>query len=93
MSARALAAGFHSAVADLIGELARRERQESGIDVVALTGGVFQNVILVGLARRALERDGFSVLTHRLVPPNDGGLALGQAAVVASLGARSRRSK
>jgi hydrogenase maturation protein HypF len=83
-SRRAMATGFHIAVADLIAELARRERQETGINVVALTGGVFQNVLLADLACRKLDTDGFEVLTHRLVPPNDGGLALGQVAVAAA---------
>ena len=81
---QAMAAGFHLAVARLIGDLARRERQETGINVVALTGGVFQNVLLADLASRQLEKDGFEVLTHRLVPPNDGGIALGQLAVAAA---------
>ena len=49
--------------------------------MVALSGGVFQNTLLLHLARRNSRRGNFSVLTHRLVPPNDGGLALGQAAI------------
>ena len=77
----AMAAGFHAAVARLIGDVAVRQRAQTGIEVVALSGGVFQNVLLLGLARRELEAHGFEVLTHRAVPPNDGGLALGQAAV------------
>jgi hydrogenase maturation protein HypF len=81
---QAMAAGFHRAVANLIGDLASREREESGINVVVLTGGVFQNVLLADLASRQLEADGFEVLTHRLVPPNDGGIALGQLAVAAA---------
>ena len=76
-----IAAGFHVAVADLITEVAGRLRDETGVDRVALTGGVFQNVLLLSLARRALHERGLQVLTHRIVPPNDGGLALGQAAV------------
>jgi hydrogenase maturation protein HypF len=79
-----MAAGFHGAVAKLVVDLAREERQQTGINVVALTGGVFQNVILTGLVERQLEADGFDVLTHRLVPPNDGGIALGQVAVAAA---------
>ncbi len=77
----AMAAGFHAAVAHVIGDVAERQRTRAGIDVVALSGGVFQNALLVGLARRELEARHFVVLTHRVVPPNDGGLALGQAAI------------
>jgi hydrogenase maturation protein HypF len=54
------------------------------VSVVVLTGGVFQNALLSARAADALERRGFTVLLHRLVPCNDGGLALGQA-YVASL--------
>ncbi len=77
----AMAGGFHAAVARVIGDAAERQRVRAGIDVVALSGGVFQNVLLLGLARRELEARHFHVLTHRVVPPNDGGLALGQAAI------------
>jgi len=80
----AVAAGFHAAVAGLIGRLARELSGVTGIDRVALSGGVFQNVLLTRLARAELDRLGLRVLTHRLVPPNDGGLALGQAAVTAA---------
>jgi len=48
---------------------------------VALSGGVFQNDLLLALTTNGLRRRGFQVYSHRLVPPNDGGIALGQAAV------------
>jgi hydrogenase maturation protein HypF len=51
------------------------------LEIVALSGGVFQNVRLVALTRAELVGRGFRVMTHRVVPPNDGGVALGQAAV------------
>jgi hydrogenase maturation protein HypF len=76
-----IAAGFHRAVAELIADTTDRLREATGIERVALSGGVFQNVLLLRLARAALEARGLRVLTHRLVPPNDGGLALGQVAV------------
>jgi hydrogenase maturation protein HypF len=76
-----IAAGFHRAVAELVADTADRLREATGIERVALSGGVFQNVLLLRLARAALESRGLRVLTHRLVPPNDGGLALGQVAV------------
>ena len=76
-----MAAGFHAAVARLIGDAAALAQARTGIDTVALSGGVFQNVLLLGLARRELGARQLEVLTHRMVPPNDGGLSLGQAAV------------
>ena len=62
-------------------ELCRRIRTANGLAVAALTGGVFQNRLLSDLCEDALEVDGFEVLSHGLVPTNDGGVALGQAAV------------
>jgi hydrogenase maturation protein HypF len=77
----AMAAGFHLAVARLIAETATRLREATGIRRVALSGGVFQNVLLLTLVKAELAARDMVVLTHRLIPPNDGGLALGQAAV------------
>jgi hydrogenase maturation protein HypF len=76
-----IAASFHQAVAELIADTADRLREATGIERVALSGGVFQNVLLLRLARAALEARNLRVLTHRLVPPNDAGLSLGQVAV------------
>lgn len=83
---------FHAAVAEAISAAARRVRDSRRLNTVVLSGGVFQNVLLLRLATHRLTSAGFEVLTHRIVPPNDGGLALGQAAVVAGLLANGRRS-
>jgi hydrogenase maturation protein HypF len=75
-----LAADFHATLADAAAATVRRLAAASGVRKVALSGGVFQNVTLLGAVVAQLEQD-FTVLLHRNVPPNDGGLALGQAAV------------
>ncbi|AFM16889.1 (NiFe) hydrogenase maturation protein HypF [Mycolicibacterium chubuense NBB4] len=77
VSAGVIGARFHRAVAALIVELAI---ENSGYPVV-LSGGVFQNALLLGLTRGMLADNGIGVLTHRYVPPNDGGIALGQLIV------------
>jgi hydrogenase maturation protein HypF len=81
VSVEELATLFHLAVAELIVELARRAREQTGIATIALSGGVFQNMLLSHLAVDRLRGSGFDVLVHNRVPANDGGLALGQAAV------------
>ncbi len=76
-----MAAKFHRGVARLIAKCCVLARLRTGLNIVGLTGGVFQNVLLLGMTSKALQNEGFEVLTHRIVPPNDGGLALGQAMV------------
>jgi len=76
-----IAARFHNSVATLVAQICRTLRQETGLDEVALSGGVWQNVTLLTRTLARLQSDGFTVYTHHVVPPNDGGLALGQAAV------------
>jgi hydrogenase maturation protein HypF len=87
-----IAARFHATLARVIGDVCGRIRARSGLDAVALSGGVFQNVRLLRTAARLLEGRGFEVYRHRQVPANDGGLALGQAAIAAyTSAARSHR--
>ncbi|MEU1314926.1 carbamoyltransferase HypF [Streptomyces tibetensis] len=83
--AAVLAARFHRAVARAVAGICRRARQDTGLATVALSGGVFANALLEEECARLLSEDGFAVLRHGEVPPNDGGLALGQLVVAAHL--------
>jgi hydrogenase maturation protein HypF len=82
-----IAARFHRGVAAAVVDVCAALRDRSGRDTVALSGGVFQNLLLLGQVVDGLEEAGFRVLTHARVPPNDGGISLGQAVVA---GARDR---
>lgn len=80
-----LAADFHAVLAASIADGCRAAREQTGISTAALSGGVFQNRLLLHLVTEKLKESGFTVLHHHLVPPNDGGLALGQAVNVMHL--------
>jgi hydrogenase maturation protein HypF len=80
VAAATRSARFHNALANGIVAVAR----VAGSSRVALSGGCFQNRFLLERTRERLADDGFEVLTHRLVPPNDGGIALGQVLVAAT---------
>jgi hydrogenase maturation protein HypF len=82
--ASTISARFHDCVARLIVDLAELAREQTGLTTVVLGGGVFQNALLLDSACSALTEGGFTVLCPRLLPPNDGGIALGQILVGAS---------
>ncbi|MDX2228233.1 MAG: carbamoyltransferase HypF [Leptolyngbyaceae cyanobacterium bins.349] len=79
-----IAAKFHMGLANAIAQLVQRLSQTHAFTHVALTGGVWQNAILAHSVQQHLTAMNFTVLTHHLVPPNDGGLSLGQAAIAAA---------
>ncbi len=79
-----ISAKFHNAVAKLILDLSLKMRERFSLNKIALSGGCFQNVALLQKAISLLIENDFEVFTHQKVPPNDGGLALGQA-VIASV--------
>ncbi|GII23773.1 carbamoyltransferase HypF [Planosporangium mesophilum] len=79
-----IAMRFHRGMATAIVAGAERARAATGLSAVALSGGVFQNMVLLSGAVEGLSRRGFRVLTHHRVPPNDGGISLGQVAVAAA---------
>jgi hydrogenase maturation protein HypF len=84
-----VAARFHNGLAGATVAACQTLRDDSGLGTVALSGGVFQNMLLLERTVAGLERGGFRVLVHSRVPPNDAGISLGQAAVAAARG-RSR---
>jgi hydrogenase maturation protein HypF len=79
-----IAARFHNGLARLIRDGCVLLRERSGLDTVALSGGVFQNQLLLRRTVSGLENTGFTVLQHSRVPCNDGGISLGQAVVAAA---------
>jgi len=79
-----ISARFHNSLAEGVRMIVQRISQDSGIREVALSGGVWQNITLLRRTLSLLENDGFEVYIHREVPPNDGGLSLGQAMIAAS---------
>ena len=73
-----IARRFHSTVVEIIAAVCGRLRQSSGLSVVVLSGGVFMNGLLTREVEDQLRGDGFTVYRHQRVPPNDGGISLGQ---------------
>ena len=79
-----VAARFHNGLAHAVVEAVRAVRERSGLETAALSGGVFQNMLLLERVVAGLEDAGFRVLVHSRVPANDGGIALGQAVIAAA---------
>jgi hydrogenase maturation protein HypF len=78
-----IAARFHSSIAEMLAQVCVEARERTSLNVVALSGGVFQNRLLLEQLLARLQALAFQVYTNRRVPPNDGGIALGQLAVAA----------
>jgi hydrogenase maturation protein HypF len=79
-----IAARFHKTLAQTIVDMVSAIATQHSINTVALSGGVMQNPSLLRLTRQLLADHGLQVLIHRQIPANDGGLALGQAAIAAA---------
>jgi hydrogenase maturation protein HypF len=87
-SAEMIGARFHKTIADMAVGVCKYARIKTDLNEVALSGGVWQNLILLNLVRDGLDKEGFTVYFHKQVPTNDGGLALGQAVVANYSGVR-----
>ncbi len=79
--ASSISCRFHNTVAAVIVDMCKQLRSETKLNLVALSGGVFQNLYLLTRTVDHLKKNGFSVLTHEHVPTNDGGISLGQAVI------------
>jgi len=75
---------FHNTIAGMVIKVCTLAREKTGLETVALSGGVFQNALLFGLVESGLKARGFRVLSHSKVPTNDACISLGQAAVAAA---------
>ena len=84
VTAAVIARRFHATLADVVREGALLIRAQTGLNRIALSGGVFLNAILTAEVETRLVESRFEVYRHRLVPPGDGGLSLGQLAVAAA---------
>jgi hydrogenase maturation protein HypF len=80
-----ISAKFHNTVAQAILEISRRIREETRLDKVILSGGVFQNKYLLEKSTELLSDNKFKVLTNHLVPANDGGISLGQLIIASKI--------
>ena len=85
VAADVIARQFHSTMVEVIAAICKLLRKETGLGCVVLSGGVFLNALLTREVMRRLEAEAFRVYRHRLVPPGDGGLSLGQLAIAAAL--------
>ncbi len=85
-----IAARFHHGVAAAVEDVCAALRRQTGLGTVALSGGVFQNLLLLDEVTARLERQGLEVLVHSRVPCNDGGISLGQAVIAAARDAVTR---
>ena len=75
---------FHFSIAELLATACVSAREQTGLYIVALSGGVFQNQLLLELLNQRLEELSFQVYINRRVPPNDGGISFGQLAIAAA---------
>jgi hydrogenase maturation protein HypF len=89
VDAARIARRFHSTLVEVIAAVCGRLRRTTGLETVVLSGGVFLNALLTREVVERLGVEGFQIYRHRLVPPNDGGLSLGQLAVAAAIRSRS----
>ena len=80
---------FHTTMVELIASVCDHIRRSMQLEAVVLSGGVFMNALLSSDVHTRLTRDGFRVYRHRRVPPNDGGISLGQLAIAAALAQRA----
>jgi len=91
-AAAAIATRFHRGLADAVATAVEEVSRRTGLRVVALSGGVFQNLTLVDLVSERLARRGLHVLMHREIPANDAGISVGQAVVAAAVDGREKKS-
>ncbi|MEO0293001.1 MAG: carbamoyltransferase HypF [candidate division WOR-3 bacterium] len=81
ISPNLISSRFHQSLVKMILKVSILLREETGINKVCLSGGVFQNTVLRGRVTKELKREGFEVFNHREIPPNDGGISSGQAII------------